>query len=72
MAKKNYSKEPKGQNYKLSFTGTEIAALNMALRNYYNREIFGPKILKKKSLSFEDEVVKSLKNFFEKENLPTF
>lgn len=57
---------------KIDFKSGELAAINMVIRRYYNNEILGKKILKKKPLSFEDMIVKDLKEFFEKNNFPSY
>jgi hypothetical protein len=51
---------------KIDLKQTEIAAICRALNSYYNEKILAEKILKKKPLSFEDEKVKEMKEFFEK------
>lgn len=51
---------------KIELKQTEIAAICRALNSYYNEQILGAKILKKKPLSFEDMKVKEMKEFFEK------
>lgn len=51
---------------KIDLKQTEIAAICRALNSYYNEKILAAKILKKKPLSYEDEKVKEMKEFFEK------